>query len=290
MKYTQGQKVNMKVVRKSDIGVFLDAETGNTSDDILLHNAQQTKEVNIGDTVEVELYLDPKKRLTASMKIARLSENQIGVAEVINVTKQGAFVDIGGERGVFLPFSQMRGRVSLGQVIFVKLYRDKTDRPAVSMLVEEDLKTKAKKADHLKIGEYVTGRIYNELEDGWLIFTDKENIAYLHKSETLQKLINIGDEITARITFIRDDGRINVSQRKQKENAMEEDSDKILAFLTSRGGSMPYADKTPPEIIKDKFSLSKAAFKRALGKLLKEGKIKQDGTWTMLVIDTENEK
>ncbi|MBO4779333.1 MAG: RNA-binding protein, partial [Selenomonadaceae bacterium] len=94
----------LKVVRVNEFGAFLDAGTGNTSDDILLHKAQQTAEVKVGEFVKVFLYLDPKKRLTAGMRVPKMRVGQIARLKVINVTGDGAFVDAGAERGIFMPF------------------------------------------------------------------------------------------------------------------------------------------------------------------------------------------
>ncbi|MBQ9496251.1 MAG: RNA-binding protein, partial [Selenomonadaceae bacterium] len=105
----------LKVVRTSDMGAFLNAGTGKTSDDILLHKAQQTAEVSVGETVKVFLYLDPKKRLTASMRVPKMREGQIARLKIINVTGDGAFVDVGAERGIFMPFAEMRGRPQVGE-------------------------------------------------------------------------------------------------------------------------------------------------------------------------------
>lgn len=282
-KLVPGGEYTLAVVRKSDLGVFLDAGTGNTSDDILLHKAQQTSELKIGDTVRVNLYLDPKKRLAASMKFSDIKEGGIGVGTVLSVTKKGGFVDIGAERGVFLPFSEMRGKIKAGQSFWVKLYRDKSGRQAVTMLVEDDIKENAQSAAALKKGSEVTGLVYNQLDDGWLIFTQEKYIAFLHKDEIAQSsLPEIGEQITGRVTFIRPDGRINISQRQVKEKALASDADVILNFLQERNGRMPYDDSTPPEIIKEKFMLSKAAFKRALGQLMKQGLVKQEDGWTVL--------
>ena len=137
--YKAGDVVTMKVSRVSEMGAFLDAGTGNTSDDILLHKLQQLTPVKAGDEVRVYLYLDPHRRLTASMKLPKMKEGQLGYAKVINVTKDGGFVDIGGERGVFLPYTEMLGRVNPNQKIWIKLYRDKSGRPAVTMKVDKDL-------------------------------------------------------------------------------------------------------------------------------------------------------
>ena len=282
-KYRPGDVVTLKVVRLGEMGAFLDGGTGNTDDDILLHKLQQTAEVKEGDAVKVYLYLDPSKRLTASMKLPKMREGQLGYVRVISVTRDGGFVDIGAERGVFLPYSQMRGHVSEGQLVWVKLYRDKSGRQAVTMRVEEDMQRAAKPAEGLKVGDKVTGTIYNILPEGFFIFTTQRFIAFLHRSEVPGGRLDFGQQITGRVTYLRDDGRINISMRLQKENALVADAEDIYAFMVKRGGSMPYCDSTPLEIIKQKFGISKAAFKRALGHLMKEGKVRQENGWTYVV-------
>ena len=286
-KYRPGDVVTLKVVRLGEMGAFLDGGTGNTDDDILLHKLQQTAEVKEGDAVKVYLYLDPSKRLTASMKLPKMREGQLGYVRVISVTRDGGFVDIGAERGVFLPYSQMRGHVSEGQLVWVKLYRDKSGRQAVTMRVEEDMQRAAKPAEGLKVGYKVTGTIYNILPEGFFIFTTQRFIAFLHRSEVPGGRLDFGQQITGRVTFLREDGRINISMRLQKENALVADAEDIYAYLVKRNGSMPYCDSTPLEIIKQKFGISKAAFKRALGHLMKEGKVRQENGWTYI---TEEKK
>ena len=281
-KYRAGDVVKLKVARLSEAGAFLDAGTGSTSDDILLHKLQQTEPVKEGQLVEVYLYLDPAKRLTASMKLPKMREGQLGYVKVLSVTRDGGFVDIGAERGVFLPYSQMHGHVSAGQLVWVKLYRDKSGRPAVTMRVEEDMQKAARPAEGVKVGEKITGTVYNILPEGFFIFTSQRFIAFLHRSEVPGGRLDFGQQIECRVAYIREDGRINASMRPQKEEALLVDSEKLYAFLKERGGSMPYSDSTPPAILKQKFDLSKAAFKRALGHLLKEGKIRQENGWTYL--------
>lgn len=287
LKYKPGDVVTLKVARIGEMGAFLDAGTGSTSDDILLHKLQQTEEVKEGDKVKVYLYLDPNKRLTASMKLPKMREGQLGYVKVLSVTRDGGFVDIGAERGVFLPYSQMRGHVSPNQLVWVKLYRDKSGRPAVTMRVEDDMVKASKPAEGVKVGDKVTGTVYNILPEGFFIFTNQRFIAFLHRSEVPGGRLDFGQEITCRVTFIREDGRLNCSMRLQKENALVADAEEIYNFLVKRGGKMPYCDSTPLEIIKQKFGISKAAFKRALGHLMKQGKIRQDDGWTYLTESPE---
>jgi predicted RNA-binding protein (virulence factor B family) len=280
-KFRPGDVVTLKVARVSELGAFLDAGTGNTSDDILLHKAQQTGDVELGQEIKVYLYNDPKGRLTASMRLPQMREGQVARVTVINTTKDGAFVDIGAERGVFMPHAGMRGRLRRGEKVWVKLYRDKSDRLAVTMEVEDELRQASKPATGAKVGEEVTGSIYNFTEEGAFLFTKERYVAFLHNNEMTVRP-KTGEELAARITYIREDGRINVSMRPQKEEAMGLDAEKILALLKTRNGKMPYSDDTAPEVIKEKFNISKSAFKRALGRLLKEGLIEQREGWTYL--------
>lgn len=282
VKYRPGDVVTLKVARIGELGAFLDAGTGDTGDDILLHKLQQTAEVKVGDEVKVYLYLDPNRRLTASMKLPKMREGQLGYVRVLSVTRDGGFVDIGAERGVFLPYSQMRGHVSPDQLVWVKLYRDKSGRPAVTMRVEEDMLKASKPAENIKVGDSVTGTIYNILPEGFFIFTNQRYIAFLHRSEVPGGRLDFGQEVTCRVTYVRQDGRLNVSMRLQKENALIADAEEIYGYLQKRNGKMPYCDSTPLEIIKQKFGISKAAFKRALGHLMKEGKVYQQDGWTYL--------
>lgn len=287
LKYKPGDVVTLTVARLGEMGAFLDAGTGNTSDDILLHKLQQTEEIKEGDKVKVYLYLDPNKRLTASMKLSKMREGQLGYVKVLSVTRDGGFVDIGAERGVFLPYSQMRGHVSPNQLVWVKLYRDKSGRPAVTMRVEEDMQKASKPAEGLKVGDNVTGTVYNILQEGFFIFTTQRFIAFIHRSEVPGGRLDFGQEVTCRVTYLREDGRINCSMRLQKENALVADAEEIYSFLEKRGGKMPYCDSTPLEIIKQKFGISKAAFKRALGHLMKQGKIRQEDGWTYIIESPE---
>lgn len=271
----------LKVLRQSDQGSFLDGGTGNTNDDILLHKDQQTKPVKIGDEVPVFLYKDPKGRLTASMRLPAIKEGQIGYVEVVNVTKFGVFVEVGTERGIFMPHAEMRGRPQLGEKVWVRLYTDKSGRLAVSMDVDDAMRRAAKPATEAEVGQMVRGAIYNYTADGAFFITPERWIAFLHRSEMTEHL-KVGDMVKARVTFKRDDGRINVSMRPVKETAITEDGIVLMKYLQQRNGRMPYSDKTSSEIIKDKFGFSKAAFKRAVGHLMKEGKVIQEDGWTLL--------
>ncbi len=264
----------LKVVRMSDMGAFLDAGTGKTSNDILLHKAQQTAEVKIGDVVKVFLYLDPKKRLTASMRVPKMREGQIARLKIINVTKDGAFVDVGAERGIFMPFAEMRGRPKVGEIVWAKLYSDKSGRLAASMKVSDEIRRASKPAENIKRGDKVKGAVFNIIDAGAFVFSEERYIVFIARKEMPREL-RIGEVVEARVTFLREDGRLDASLREIKENALERDAEKIFAFMQKNGGAMNFHDKTAPEKIQAVFKISKAAFKRAVGHLYYERRIEK---------------
>lgn len=276
----------LKVLRAGEAGVFLDGQTGNTNDDILLHKNQQTRPVTVGETVDVFLYHDPAGRLTASMRLPRIKIGQIGYAPVINTTRFVAFVEVGTERGIFMPFAEMKGRPKEGEYVWVKLYEDKSHRLAVSMEVEDEMRRASRAAADAVIGDWVEGAVYNITDQGAYLMTRERWIAFLHRSEFTGPIL-LGQFLKGRIVHIRDDGRINISLRHVKEEALDPDGEKIIVFLQQRHGKMPYGDKTPPAVIKAKFGLSKAAFKRALGHLMKEHKVYQEDGWTYLTAEQD---
>lgn len=274
--------VELKVLRQSDMGSFLDGGTGNTDDDILLHKGQQKGDVAIGDVVRVFLYRDPKKRLTASMNLPKLKVGQIAYTEVVNTTNFGCFVDVGTERGIFMPHAEMRGRPQIGEKVWIRLYEDKSGRLAVSMNVDDAMRRASKAATDVKIGDPINGAIYNLTSDGAFLITPNRHIVFIHRDE-MPQVPRVGQRVEGRVTFVREDGRLNGSLRKVKEDALDPDMDMILSYLKERNGRMPYGDKTEPQIVKERFKISKAAFKRALGGLMKKGFIKQEDGWTILL-------
>ncbi len=264
----------LKVVRMSDMGAFLDAGTGNTSDDILLHKAQQTAEVSIGDFVKVFLYLDPKQRLTASMRVPKLRVGQIARLKIINVTSDGAFVDAGAERGIFMPFAEMRGRPKVGEVVWAKLYSDKSGRLAMSMKVSDEIRRASLPAENIKRGDKIKGAVFNIIDAGAFVFSEQRFIVFIARKE-MPRPLRIGEVVEARVTFLREDGRLDASLREIKETALNSDAEKIFKFMQDNGGSMPFNDKTPPNKIYDVFKISKAAFKRAVGHLFRERRVEK---------------
>lgn len=264
--------VELPVSRIVSFGAFLSAQTGNNADDILLHNGQQTSEIKEGDIVKVFLYHDPKHRLTASMRLPKLEIGEVGYAEVIMTTRFGAFVDVGTERGIFLPYSEMIEPVQKGQKIWIKLYEDKTGRLAVTTHVEEDIRRLARPCKELNVGDKITGTVYNITRQGIFIITRERWIGFLHNSN-INTVIKLGQELIGRITFIREDGHVNISLRQTKEREMNHDMAVLIDCMNQHNGLLPYTDKSDSKLIKLNLRMSKSAFKRAVGHLLKTNQI-----------------
>ena len=148
-------------------------------------------------------------------------------------------------------------------------------------LEKKEIFKNAKSATGVERGDLLKGTVYNVTEDGAFVVTEEKYVGFIHTDEQTHPLKK-GTAVEARVTFVRADGRVNLSLRPQKELARVVDAERIAEYLRKRNGSMPFNDSTPPEVIRERFGISKAAFKRALGKLLKDGLIEEREGWINL--------
>ena len=181
----------------------------------------------------------------------------------------------------------MRGRPQIGETVWAKLYTDKSGRLAVTMEVEDELRRASRPAEGVRVGDRLKGSVYNITERGAFLFTEERYIVFIDHREIPHRP-RVGETVEMRVTYLREDGRLNASLRPPKEEARLEDADRLLKLLKEHNGKMPYTDSTSPAVIQDRFHISKAAFKRALGRLLKDGLIEQRDGWTYL--SEENKK
>lgn len=260
-----GKKQMLMVVKKVDFGVYL----GNEEERVLLPKKQVPEGVEIGDPVEVFLYKDSSDRLIATTNEPKVTLGELAVLTVADTGKYGAFLDWGLEKDMFLPFRQQTARVEKGDQCLVSLYIDKSERLCATMKVYGLLRQDSpyKKDDH------VTGIIYDTSpEFGVFVAVDNRYSALIPKKEVYGKL-RVGQVIEARVVAVKEDGKLDLSIRNKIPEQMNQDADLIYTRLEEYGGTLPFTDKADPELIKREFGLSKNAFKRAVGRLLKEGKI-----------------
>ena len=264
-----GEKQDLVIVKRVEFGVYL-AETMEQREESVLLPAKQVPEgAKTGDTVTVFLYRDSRDRLIAATREPKLMMGETALLTVAQVGKIGAFLDWGLEKDLFLPFKQQRGKVSAGDQVLVALYVDKSDRLCATMNVYQNLRSDSP----YKKDDRVSGRVY-ELSDnfGAFVAVDDRYSALIPKKE-LYGEVELGKVLTARVVKLQQDGRLELSIREKPAQQIEKDAEKILKLLDSYEGSLPFTDKAPPEVITHETGMSKNEFKRAVGRLLKEGKI-----------------
>ncbi|XEC96777.1 S1 RNA-binding domain-containing protein [Paenibacillus tarimensis] len=266
--------------------------------DVLLHYSEIEGERPIpGDRIEVFLYFDTEDRPAATMRKPLITLGQMTrLAVADNHPRLGCFLEMGLGRQLLLPMSELpeqpEYRPQIGDEVFVVMSRDKMGRLVAKLAGEAELAQQVFDAPASWLNNWVEGWVTKTLQIGSFILIDGGVLGFgafgfIPASER-NKPLRLGERVKARVTFIREDGRVNMSMAPRKEVGRIEDADRILAFLNDRpGGAMPYSDETPADVIKQKFGISKAAFKRSLGKLMRDGLITQKGSWTHLAQEAQ---
>lgn len=274
-----GEYNELKVARKSDFGLFLNAETGKTSDDILLPMKDiKDKEVNIGDVLNVFVYRDSKDRPIATLREPYAKVSDIAYLKVISNTKIGAFLDIGLERDLFVPIKEQDYILEPNKSYLFYVYVDKTGRLAATTNIGNYLEP----GDDTMINTEVTGIVYGFQTNGSAkVAIENKYDGVILKNEYYNRLYP-GQKVSLRVKKLFEDGRLSLTPRKSPKNERLELEDKIYEYLKDHEGHMPYNDKSSPEDIKRTFHESKNYFKNALGGLMKKGLIIQDENGTKL--------
>lgn len=265
-----GKKQSLIVVKEVDFGVYLGEELNAAVDDrVLLPKKQVPEGTSIGDSIEVFLYKDSKDRIIATTNSPLLSVGDVGRLKVSQVTNVGAFLDWGLEKDILLPYKEQTKKVKENDEVIVAIYIDKSSRLAATMKVYNYL---AKDSGYQK-DDMVKGVVYQISEEfGAFVAVDDKYSALIPKKELFGE-IKVGDEVTARVTSVKEDGKIDLSIREKAYIQIEKDAEKIITIINSFGGVLPFNDKANPEVIKRETGMSKNEFKRAVGNLLKRGMI-----------------
>lgn len=260
-----GKKQVLTVVKKVDFGVYL----GTDEEKVLLPKKQVPADVEPGDPIEVFLYKDSDDRLIATTNEPKIELGELAVLDVVDTGKFGAFLDWGLEKDLFLPFKQQTAKVEKGDKCLVSLYIDKSQRLCATMKVYELLSTDS---PYVKDDE-VQGIIYDTSEKfGTFVAVDNQFSALIPKKDSFGNL-RVGQTVQARVTAVKPDGKLDLSIKDKIPMQMDKDAAMILKNIEARGGALPFTDKADAELIKKEFNMSKNAFKRAIGRLLKERKI-----------------
>jgi len=264
-----GKTQELVVIKKVDFGVYLADEIG-SEEKVLLPAKQVPAQTQIGDRLCVFLYKDSSDRLIATTNTPKLTLGEIATLEVVDTGKIGAFLDWGLEKDLLLPFKEQTAKVKVGDKFPVCLYVDKSSRLCATMHLYHHF---------TEISEYrkddiVSGRIYEISKNfGVYVAVDDKYNGMISPKEDLSGL-KVGDLIEARVEKVKPDGKLDLTLRKKAYEQMDEDAEHLLELMDLCGGALPFTDKADPKLIMQETGLSKNAFKRAVGRLYKERKVK----------------
>ena len=260
-----GERQVLTVVKKVEFGVYL----GSDEERVLLPKKQVPEEIEVGDPIEVFLYKDSSDRMIATTREPKITIGKLAVLEVVDVGRIGAFLDWGLEKDLLLPFKEQTTKVEKGDRCLVSLYIDKSGRLCATMKVYPLLRTDPP----YKKDDTVQGTVYEvSREFGVFVAVDNKYSALIPRREVYGRMYP-GQEIEARVAAVKADGKLDLSIRHRIPEQMDADAQKIVERMEKSGGVLPFTDKADPERIRDELGMSKAAFKRAVGRLLKQGKI-----------------
>ena len=258
----------LQIVKKVEFGVYLGDGT-DPDEKVLLPKKQVPAGAQTGDALEVFVYRDSKDRLIATTNTPKLTLHGVARVRVAQVGRIGAFLDWGLEKELLLPYKEQTKKVSAGEECLVALYIDKSNRLCATMNVYPYLDTDS--PYHRE--DRVTGTVYEISRNfGALVAVDDKYSGLIPRKE-LYGNVQIGDRVTARVTGVKEDGKLDLSIREKAYLQIEQDAEKVLAIIDSFDGALPFNDKASPEVIKRETRMSKNEFKRAVGHLLKAGRI-----------------
>ncbi|PYZ98246.1 hypothetical protein CR205_06525 [Alteribacter lacisalsi] len=244
-----------------------------------------------GDRISVFIYLNKKGETIATMSLPAVTADTYEWVKVVESVKGlGVFADIGLKEDVLVSSDDLPLLESVwpkeGDELFVTLTTDKKGRllakPATETVVEDSFKEAPQTLKHTT----AEGRVYRSTKVGSFVITTEGYRGFVHYSERKEEP-RLGEWVSGRVIGVKEDGTVNMSLRPLKQEVLDEDAESVFAYLIRTGGEMPFTDKSDPDEIRDTFKISKAAFKRALGRLMKEGRVRQEDGKTFAVSNEE---
>mgnify|MGYP001475922619 CR=1 FL=1 len=268
MELKLGEKQTLVIVKKVEFGVYLATKEA-PEDKVLLPAKQVPAGANVGDEVEVFLYRDSNDRPIATTRTPKLIMGQVALLTVVQIGKVGAFLDWGLEKDLLLPYHEQTTRIFEGQECLVAVYVDKSSRLCATMKVYPYLSQETP----YKEGDRVKGRVY-QISDNFGVFVAVDNkYSALIPAREAKGKYRPGTVLDLRVTKVKEDGKMDVSDREEAYIQINEDAESVFSIIEEFAGVLPFDDKASPEVIQREFGLSKGAFKRAIGHLMKEGKV-----------------
>jgi len=266
----------LKVIKEKPMGVFLDdGEEG-----ILLPKRFVPGGTKTGNSLTVFLYYDGEDRPIATTQKPHGVLGDIVKLKAVNVTNQGAFLDWGLMKDLFIPKSKMKNFIVKNGEYLVKIVMDeKTGRLAATEKLEPFLSNENLTVKEKEIVDLV---VYRQTDIGYEVIINNIHKGILHNNE-IYRDICIGDKFKGFIKNILPENKINVAAGKPGYKRVEDETEKILRLLNENDGYLPYNDKSSPEDVYSFFQMSKKTFKMVLGNLYKQQKIALTKTGIQLI-------
>ena len=276
-----GRHATLEIRRFGSPGAFL-AERGAAvdADVLLLLGPEIPAEACEGDELDVFVSLDSEGRPLATTKVPKLTLGEVAFLTVTACTEFGAFVDWGLPKELLVPFAQQTKELRVGDAHPIGLYMDNTGRLAGTMRISELLGGGSREFAR---GEWVEGEAWRQdPEIGLFVIVERGFVGLVpkHEPQTLSR----GEAARLRVTHVHPDGKIELSLRGRAHEELESDGEKILEFL-KHPGTPKLGDKSDPALIRELFGLSKKAFKRAVGRLLRERLVDVDDQGFVRVLE-----
>jgi predicted RNA-binding protein (virulence factor B family) len=277
------------VDRKTDLGYVLKEEDV----EIFLHNNDCNQmEPEAGSIVNAFLFFDHKGRLTATLEHPLITTVDCDFVEIVDVMPFGVFVNIGIRKDILFSSDDLPLNRALwpqvGDQVYAYLQNKRNKALLVELASREDYEDIKVAAEPSIFGFKLQVRVLRIATEGVNVMSEEGYLGFIHYSEYKDEP-RLGQLLEARVIKVKEDGEINLSLLLQKELAMTDDAQTILDYLLENDGVMLLYDKSSPEAIDDLLNMSKAAFKRALGRLLKENKVKQDVLHNCVTLIEEDE-
>lgn len=273
--FTLGEYHKLRIDRDTEPGLFLADEDGN---EVLLPNKYKPEAFEIGDEIEVFIYLDHEERPVATTLKPFIKLDEFALLKCVETTEIGAFLDWGLEKHLFVPFKEQVTKMRKGDWYLVFCYLDDlTDRLVASSKVNNFLINTELTVEPFEEVDLI---VSNPTDLGWNVIINQLHLGLIYKDDIFQEL-HTGDKLKGFIKKIRPDGKIDVSLQRAGYRSIEPNAQEILTALEVKGGFLRLSDNSSPEEIKKVLHMSKKSFKRALGTLYKQRivDIKDDGIY-----------
>jgi predicted RNA-binding protein (virulence factor B family) len=270
-------KINtLSVVRKQGADIYL---ANGISANVLLADRKPPENCQVGDTLDVFVYVDSEGHLAASTKIPLAQVDDIAWLKVVSLNYVGAFLDWGLPKDLLLPFSEQHHEMEVGKSYLVKVFLDDKNRVAATTKIDRFI---ADESVEFEIGQKVSLIIADKTELGVKAIINHTHWGMLYQNELFQP-VRRGQKVNGYIKQIREDGKIDLILQEPGYGKVVSLTDKILIKLNKNNGVLMLSDKSPPEEIYATFGVSKKVFKQAIGALYKKQLISIDKNGIKLV-------